>query len=113
MFAAISAATTVGSLAATRPVTENVSLTRSQQREIYFDLSEDDGGELAPPGFIARVGEIAPSMIRLRPLPARIVGLVSAVKGYDYAILYFFGMATNTLVLVDPATRQIVAAITP
>jgi hypothetical protein len=87
LFAAIGAATAAGSapLAAS-----GVNLTHVQQREIYFDLNARGSSELAPPGFMAKVGKTVPSKITLAPLPASTINLVSLAKNYDYAILYFF-----------------------
>ena len=69
--------------------------------------------ELAPPGFMAKVGETVPSKINLASLPASTTDLVSIVKNYDYVILYYFAMVTNEVLLVDPDNRKIVAVIVP
>ncbi len=110
LFVAIGAATAAGSAPL---AVSGVNLTQFQQREIYFDLNARGSSELAPPGFMAKVGETVPSKINLAPLPASTINLVSLVKNYDYAILYYFAMATNEVLLVDPHSRKIVAVITP
>jgi hypothetical protein len=110
LFIAISAASAAGS--APLALSE-IYLTRIQQREIYFDLNTRGSSELAPPGFMAKVGEAVPSKINLAPLPASTINLVSVVKNYDYVILYYFAMVTNEVLLVDPDSRKIVAVITP
>ena len=69
--------------------------------------------ELAPPGFMARVGEIVPSKINLAALPTSTTDLVSTVKDYNDGVLYYFAMVTNEVLLVDPDSRKIVAVIVP
>lgn len=110
LFAAIGAATAAGSA----PLgVSGIHLTRIQQREIYFDLNTRGGSELAPPGFVAKIGEVVPNKVNLAPLPANAINLVSVLKNYDYTILYYFAMATNEVLLVEPDSRKIVAVITP
>lgn len=108
--AAITLATAVRSASTEESV---LHLTRAQQREIYFDLNIRGRSEVAPPGFMASVGEIVPSKINLVSVPASTTDLVSIVRDYDYVIFYQFAMATNEVLLVEPASRKIVAVIVP
>lgn len=90
-----------------------LALSHTQEREIYFDVNGQGRATIAPPGFVARVGGVLPPSIGLMPLPARAVRHEPAVKGYGYAIVYYYAMATNEVLLVAPASRRIVAVVTP
>jgi hypothetical protein len=95
--------------AAGRPL----GLTRTQRREIYFEVNRLGSGEVAPPGFRPKIGDAVPDIIKLNPLPARATSAAPDAVGFDYAVLYFYGMATNELLLVAPGSRKIVAVISP
>jgi hypothetical protein len=90
-----------------------VSLSKAKQREIYLDVNGRSPSEVAPPGFKAAVGAIVPRDIKLKPLPAEVVKQDAALKAYDYAVVYYYAMTTDEVLIVDPESRKIVAVVTP
>jgi len=90
-----------------------VALTAAQRQELYLALVRTGTTERAPPGFTAKIGDIVPSSIKLAELPASAAKLTSSVRCYDYAMLYYFGMAGNVVLLVEPGSRTIVDVIGP
>ena len=90
-----------------------VELTGAQRQELYLALVRTGTTERAPPGFRPKVGAIVPSSIKLAELPAGATGPMSAVRCYNYAMLYYFGMAGNVVLLVEPGSRTIAEVIGP
>ena len=88
-------------------------LTLAQRREIYFDVDKLGRSVVAPTGFIVKVGGTLPKSVKLNPLPSSTIRRMPAVRPYDYAALYYFGMVTNELLLVDPNSRRVDAVIVP
>ena len=82
--------------------TDHLNLTGAQQKEIWQGVSQQASKETAPASFKATVGEVAPTSIKLQPLPTKVSNEVPAVKSYDYAMLQ------NQVLIVDPSSRKIV-----
>jgi Protein of unknown function (DUF1236) len=83
-----------------------LTLTTTQQNEIYQDVSQQKVSQTAPKSFTARVGETVPGSIKLSALPASATKQVPAVKSYDYAML------GKQLIIVDPSTKKVSDVIT-
>jgi Protein of unknown function (DUF1236) len=83
-----------------------LSLTSTQRRDIYQDVSKLKTSETSPANFTARVGEAVPSSIGLRPLPERAAKQVPAVRSYDYAML------GKEVLIVNRSTKEIADVIT-
>jgi hypothetical protein len=81
---------------------EHLNLTAAQQKEIWQGLSPQATKETAPGNFKPTLGAVAPSSIKLQPLPNKVSDEVPAVKPYDYAMLQ------NQVLIVEPSTRKIV-----
>ena len=82
--------------------TDHLNLTSAQQKEIWQGVSDQASKATAPASFKATVGEVAPTTIKLQPLPTKVANEVPAVKSYDYAMLQ------NRVLIVDPSSRKIV-----
>jgi hypothetical protein len=55
--------------------------------------------------FDVRVGTRVPRTVRFAPLPARIIEIEPAWRGYEYFLV------REEIVVVDPATMEIVAVL--
>jgi hypothetical protein len=75
------------------------------QKEMIFTLVRRTGVHVKPPpgNLFVAIGAQVPSSTELYPLPEAAVTEVPAARPYDYTIV------DDTLVLVDPVSRQIVA----
>lgn len=82
-----------------------LELTAAQRAEIWRTLGSD-ATERAPTGFRPKVGEAVPNSLQLQSLPRNVSNQVPAVQPYEYAMLH------SQLLIVDPATKKIVAIIT-
>jgi hypothetical protein len=84
---------------------DSLSLTRSQQRIAWKDLSEQATSQTAPSNFKATVGATVPSDIALQSVPAKVAARVSSLKPYDYALLQ------GKLLIVNPSDKKIADVI--
>ena len=84
---------------------DNLSLTRSQQRTAWRDLSKEAISQKAPGGFTASVGAIIPNDLSLKPMPAKVATRISSLKPYDYALLH------GKLLIVNPNDKKVVDVI--
>lgn len=84
---------------------DNLSLTRSQQRTAWKDISKQATSQKAPGGFTASVGATIPSDLSLKPMPARVATRISSLKPYDYALLH------GKLLIVNPNDKKVVDVI--
>jgi hypothetical protein len=100
-----SAATRESATTGAATATDHLTLTLAQRHELWQGLSKQ-AKESAPAGFTARVGESVPSSIKLQPLPANLSTQIPAAKAYSFAILQ------SELLIVDPASKNIVDIIT-
>jgi hypothetical protein len=75
------------------------------QKERIFTLIRRSGVDVKPPpsNMLVAIGAEVPSATELYSLPGAAVAEVPAARPYEYTIVF------DTLVLVDPASRQIVA----
>jgi hypothetical protein len=75
------------------------------QKEMIFALIRRTGVDVKPPpsDMLVAIGAQVPSSTELYSLPVAAVAEVPAARPYEYTIVF------DTLVLVDPVSRQIVA----
>jgi hypothetical protein len=83
-----------------------LTLTPAQRLAIYQSVSHTAKNDPAPLGFRVAVGGHVPDSVQLKPLSDTLIQLVPAA--HDMSI----GMVEKQVILVDPATRQIVAVVT-
>ena len=84
---------------------DSLSLTRSQERTAWTDLSKQATSQTAPTNFAATIGATIPGDIALRSVPAKVAARVSSLKPYDYALL------RDKLLIVNPGDKKIVDVI--
>jgi len=83
-----------------------VGLNSEQRTQIHERLFTGGGVRpLSGADFALSVGARVPRRIHLYPLPAEIFGIVPEYEGYDYILV------GDEVVIVDPATLEIVAVI--
>jgi hypothetical protein len=87
-------------------VKDNLTLTRSQQRTAWQDLSKQASNQTPPSNFTASVGATIPGDITIKAVPAKVAARVSSLKPYDFARL------DNKLVIVNPNDKKVVDVIT-
>ena len=84
---------------------DSLSLTRSQQRTAWRDLSKQASSQTVPKNFTASVGATIPGDVALQSVPAKVAARVSSLKPYDYALLQ------GKLLIVNPGDKKIVDVI--
>jgi hypothetical protein len=85
---------------------DNLTLTRSQQRTAWRDLSKQASNQTAPSNFTAAVGATIPGDVTIKAVPAKVAARVSSLKPYDFAVLH------NKIVIVNPNDKKVVDVIT-
>ena len=86
--------------------TRSIELTPAERLAIYQSITQTHKNNAAPIGFRATVGARVPDTVELRPLSDTLARLVPRAR--DFSI----GMVEKEVILVDPATRQIVSVVT-
>jgi hypothetical protein len=86
-------------------VEQKLQLTAVQKAAIFKAASEDTAKTNAPVSFHASIGAKVPPSIALAALPANAVTSAPSAKNYKYT------MAQSQVVLVDPATMEVVDII--
>jgi hypothetical protein len=84
---------------------DELSLTRSQQRTAWKDISKQANSQSAPSNFSASVGATVPGDISIQSVPAKVASRVSSLKPYDYALL------PDELLIVNPNDKKVVNVI--
>ena len=84
---------------------DTLSLTRSQQRTAWRDISKQASSQKAPGDFTASVGATVPNDLSLQPMPAKVATRISSLKPYDYAMLH------GKLLIVNPNDKKVVDVI--
>ena len=87
-------------------VARTLELTPAQRLAIYQSVTQIEKNSAAPVGFRAAVGAHVPDTIELKPLSDTLAKLIPQAR--DLSI----GMVEKQVILVDPATRQVVAVVT-
>ncbi len=83
-----------------------LELTPAQRLAIYQSITKTEKNSAAPIGFRAAVGARVPGTVELKPLSQTLAKLVPQAKDLRIA------MIEKQVVLVDPATREVVAVVT-
>jgi Protein of unknown function (DUF1236) len=89
-------------MASSAASSEHLNLSTAQQKDIWQGVSKQAATETTPADFKPTLGAVAPSSIKLQPLPTKVSNEVPAVKPYDYAMLH------DQVLIVDPSSRKIV-----
>jgi hypothetical protein len=97
---------TVGMAPKTAAAERVLELTPAQRLAIYQSVTQTQKNNAAPIGFRPAVGAVVPSAIELKPVSDTLIKLVPQAS--DLSI----GMIEKQVILVDPATRQVVAVVT-
>lgn len=85
--------------------TEPLELTPVQRQTVYRTIVREPV-EVAPPAIEYRVGTRIPAGVRLYTVPREVAVEVPAIRSYRYM------RVNNRVVLVDPATSEVVADLT-
>ena len=83
-----------------------LTLTPAQRLAIYQSVTHTAKNDAAPIGFRVAIGAHVPDSVQLKPLSDTLAQLVPAA--HDLSI----GMVEKQIILVEPASRQIVAVVT-
>ena len=84
----------------------NVDVTIGQRTEIRNVIIENKV-EPVRPIFSISVGTAVPRAVRLHRLPARVIQIVPQYRDYEYIAL-----ADERIIVIDPATYEIVYVLT-
>ena len=84
---------------------DSLSLTRSQQRTAWRDISKEATSQKSPGDFKASVGATVPNDLSLQPMPVKVAARISSLKPYDYAMLH------GKLLIVNPNDKKVVDVI--
>jgi len=85
-------------------IREPVELTPVQRQTIYRTIVRERV-DPAPPTVEYRVGARVPESVQLHSVPQAVVVEVPAIKTYKYIVV------NNRVVLIDPATSEVVAEL--
>lgn len=83
-----------------------LELSAAQRQTIFQSVSRTQKNNAAPTGFRVSVGAHVPDGIELQPVSGTVATLVPKTQHYAVA------MVEKQVMLVDPATRQVVAVVT-
>jgi hypothetical protein len=86
-------------------VARTLELTPAQRLAIYQSVTQTGKNSAAPVGFRAAVGAHVPDAVELKPLSVTLAKLVPQAR--DLSI----GMVEKQVILVDPATRVVIAVV--
>ncbi|WP_284212022.1 DUF1236 domain-containing protein, partial [Methylobacterium brachythecii] len=81
------------------------SLSTTQRTEFRSTITRSGARPLTNVNFNVSVGTAIPRSVRLNPLPATILTLVPAYRGYDYVLV------GDDIVIIDPDTYEIIDVI--
>jgi Protein of unknown function (DUF1236) len=82
-----------------------VNLSSSQKIEIHRVITGPNIHRVGHVNFSLAVGTAIPTTLQVYPVPERIVRIIPEYRGFDYIVV------RNELVIIDPATHQIVAIL--
>jgi len=85
--------------------TEPLQLTPTQRQTIYRTIVQEPVVEAPPPTVEYRVGMRVPPSARLYAVPQSVVTEVPTMRTYKYMVV------NHRVVLVDPATSEVVAEL--
>ncbi len=87
--------------------TDQLSLSSTQQKTAWQNISGQAAKETPPVGFTANVGQKVPDQLAIRPVPVNAAQQVPALRPYSYALL-----DSNKLLIVNPTDRKVAEVIT-
>src|SRR5262245_19718873 len=83
---------------------ENIELTPAQRSTIYRTVTRERV-QTSPQSVDVRLGARVPQSVELREIPAPVVQEIPTVRRYRYMVV------NNEVVLVDPATSEVIEII--
>ena len=89
-----------------KPLSDTLSLTSTQQKTAWNDLKSTATKQTTPSGFNVKVGSAVPSALKLKPVPSKAAKDVPSLRPYDFA------MVQGKLLIVNPSDNKIVDVIT-
>jgi len=85
---------------------DSLSLSSTQQKTAWKDLSMPSLNQAAPSGFAVKVGTIVPKSVTTAPVNTQAAEAVPALKPYHFAIVQ------KKLIIVNPSDHKIAEVIT-
>ena len=89
-----------------KPATDKLSLTSTEQKSAWKDLNGQATNQNAPARFRPQVGAMVPGSIKLEPVPSKTATDVPSLKSFDFA------MVQGKLLIVNPSDKKIAEVIT-
>jgi Protein of unknown function (DUF1236) len=89
-----------------KPASDTLTLTSTQQKTAWNDLRGQAAKQKAPSSFKATVGAVVPSTLKIEPVPSKAASAIPALGSYDFA------MVQGKLLIVNPSDKKIVEVIT-
>jgi len=89
-----------------KPATDRLSLTSTEQKSVWKDLNGQATNQNAPSGFQPQVGAMVPGSIKLEPVRSKAATDVPSLKSFDFA------MVQGKLLIVNPSDKKIAEVIT-
>lgn len=86
---------------------DKVQLSEKQRTDVHRDILKESNVNRVNVNVNVRIGERVPRDVRLAALPASIVSIVPAYRSYRYFVI------EERVVIVDPASYEIVEVIMP
>ena len=109
LMAGVSAASAAGmpqsNSTVSRPASDTLSLTTTEQKAAWNALHGQATEQKAPSGFNAIVGAVVPSTVKIAPVPSKAASDVPMLKSFDFA------MVNGKLLIVNPSDKKIVEVI--
>jgi hypothetical protein len=109
LMAGVSAASAAGmsqpNSTMSRPASDTLSLTTTEQKAAWNALHGQATEQKAPSGFNAIVGAVVPSTVKIEPVPSKAASDVPMLKSFDFA------MVNGKLLIVNPSDKKIVEVI--
>src|SRR5665213_1437883 len=105
--AGMSKSTTGSASSSMATPSDTLSLTSSQQKMAWKDISGQAVKETAPATFTAKVGAAVPSDLGTKPVPVSTANKVPALRTFQYALL-----DSNKLLIVNPTDHKVAEIIT-
>jgi hypothetical protein len=85
---------------------DTLSLSGTQQKSIWKDVSQHAANQSAPSGFNATVGAAIPSSVNTYPLPRQARRDVPEARSYRYA------MTQDKVLIVNPSDNKVADVVT-
>jgi hypothetical protein len=104
--ASMSKSTTTGFASPMSTPSDRLSLTSSQQKMAWKDISGQAVKETAPAKFIVKVGAAVPKELGTKPVPVSTANKVPALRTFQYALL-----DSNKLLIINPTDHKVAEII--